>query len=87
MQNVKDYQLEEDHKGTVYLRLDKLSPVLQTNQSENTETEATGDEAEKSEPILETQATALSQTKTPPLPSICQEAIPTVFISHIARMP
>ena len=29
MQNIKDYKLDDDVQGTVYLRLDKLSPVIQ----------------------------------------------------------
>ena len=34
MQNIKDYGLEDDVKGTIYLRLDKLSPVVQPESTE-----------------------------------------------------
>jgi len=37
MQNIKDYRLEDDHKGTVYLRLDKLSPTVQPDKPETGE--------------------------------------------------
>ena len=83
VQNIKDYQLEEDHKGTLYLRLDKLSPVVQTGQPETAEeAEAVGVEKEKAEMPFGTQATVSNQTKATLPPSICQGTVPTVFISH-----
>jgi len=80
MQNINDLQLEEDHKGTVYLGLDKISPVVQQSQSVTSE-EAGGSRVE-AEIALETQTCVARQTKITSLPSVCQETVSTVFISH-----
>jgi predicted nucleotide-binding protein len=43
-QNIKDYHLEDDHKGTIYLRLDLLAPATQEAESPDAEGEEIAEE-------------------------------------------
>jgi predicted nucleotide-binding protein len=76
MQNIEDYGLSDDTaQGVKYLRLDKLSPAIASEELPTAE-------GLRQQPQLQTELAISSKTPPPPLPGFQPQIPKQIFVAH-----